>query len=75
MDISKGKIYISQEFFLLDFELQFVHRSKISLGKLIELENTNTIDIIRQTKYKATYLRLGVLRMLKFSFYATSLLL
>ena len=57
MDTSKGRIHIGQGFFLLDFEPQFVHRSKIILGKLIGLENTNTIAIIRQVKHKAAYLR------------------
>jgi hypothetical protein len=47
-----------QGFFLLDFEPKFFfHHSKPIIGKLMGLENTNTIAIIRQTKHQAAYLR------------------
>jgi hypothetical protein len=56
---------------LLDFYL-----NKFSLNqtkkKLMGLENTNTIAIIRQTKHQAAYLRWGVLGVLIPSLYATS---
>ena len=65
-------IYIGQGFLLLDFERKLFLYSKTILGKLMGLETTNTIAIIRQTKHQAAYLRYGVLEVLKPSIYATS---
>jgi hypothetical protein len=48
---------LTKGFFFLDFESKFVHHSKLILGKLMGLENTNTIAIIKQTKHQAAYLK------------------
>jgi hypothetical protein len=48
---------LAKGFFFLDFEHEFVHRSKLTLEKLMGLENINIIAIIRQTKHQEVYLR------------------